>query len=160
MEQSNNKSFSVLIDTKEKMPWDLIDEYVIDRSYTHLKTGDYSIVGLENIFCIERKRSVSEIAQNIFQDRFKKELERLREFKYKYLLLEASLSDVLSFPIGSGLPKHILEKIRSNGPFILRCLNRMQVEYGFNIVYCDNRINAEIIALNLMKEVVKKECQH
>ena len=42
-----------------------------------LNTGDYSIEGMESIFTIERKMSVSEIANNITENRFKDVLDRL-----------------------------------------------------------------------------------
>ena len=56
-----------------------------------LDTGDYSIEGLEDVLCIERKASVSEIAANLVDKRFDRELDRMESFKYRFLILEFSL---------------------------------------------------------------------
>ena len=49
---------------------------------------------------------------------------------------------------------------RMNGVYLMRCLNRMQVRYGFNIIYAGNRYNAERIAINLMEDVATElRCQ-
>ena len=47
-----------------------------------LDTGDYSLEGLEDKVCIERKASVVEFANNVGHDavRFAKEIERMKKF--------------------------------------------------------------------------------
>jgi len=55
----NLSDFTIIVDTREQTPW-TFDNYVVASQ--KLDTGDYSIQGLEHIFTIERKKSVSEIA--------------------------------------------------------------------------------------------------
>lgn len=149
------RSFEVIVDTKEKQPWDLVSSEIIGKEYKALKTGDYTVKGLEDIICIERKGSISEIAQNLSQKRFKKELERMKPYRFKYLMIEGGLTELINYPLGSNLPQKIVSKIRVNGKYLLRCINRIQVKYGVHVVFGGNRENTEWIAINLMKEVVQ-----
>jgi ERCC4-type nuclease len=147
------RSFTIISDTKEKMPWSFNSSSVLGVEYTHLKTGDYSVKGLEHLLCIERKRSVAELAGNIHEKRFFKELERMQEFKYKYILLESTMQHVLDYPHMENLPDSIKQKIKINGAYILKCFNRIQVKYNVNIVYCGTTFNAQWVAVNIMREV-------
>ena len=91
--------FTVIRDTREKNGWYFKEtEYCQGMLEQKLDTGDYSIVGLEDILCIERKGCVSELANNIVDKRFDRELERMEGFKYKFLILEFSLTDLMNFP--------------------------------------------------------------
>ena len=160
MAKTYTPSLNVIIDTKEKTPWALEDPKVMSREYTSLKTGDYTLVGAEEYLCIERKSSVTEIAGNITTARFKRELERIQKIPYSYLIFEFSAQDIFNYPASANLSPAILAKIRMNGVYLMRCLNRMQVRYGFNIIYAGNRYNAERIAINLMEDVATElRCQ-
>jgi len=67
-----------------------------------LKTGDYSMVGYEDIFAIERKRNMSELWGNYDsatkrKENFEEELGRMKDMPFAYLLIETSMtSDHLS----------------------------------------------------------------
>ena len=152
----SERSFTVIVDTKEKQPWSLSSSAILDVKHQHLKTGDYTVEGFEDILCIERKASANELCQNLFQKRFRKELERMREFPERFLLLESSMEKVINYPRYEDLPPKVLKKIRVSGAYFLKCLNRMQVDYGINIIYCCNKQNAAWVATNLMSEVVRK----
>ena len=83
----SNLRFNVIRDTREQKNFWLFANYdevvnVIDQK---LDTGDYTIEGLEENLCIERKHSISELAKNIAEDRFERELERMSKFYYSYL---------------------------------------------------------------------------
>ena len=151
-----NRSFSVLIDTREKQPWELEDPNIIDREFLKLDTGDYTVRGLEDKICIDRKKSVNELAINIHQNRFKDELERVREFPHAYIIIEASLRDVIEYPKTADLPTKVKKKIRTNGTFLMNCLTRMEIEYGFNIIFGHDRYYSQKIAISLMREIVRK----
>ena len=77
----------IIIDTREKHPWHF-EKTSASTTFRKLDTGDYCIDGYEDTLCIERKMSVSEIANNITDPRFKRELERMAEFQHKFLILE------------------------------------------------------------------------
>ncbi len=112
-----------------------------------LKTGDYSIVGLEDVFSIERKGSTGEFAQNIVQPRFERELERLNKFKHAFVILEFSLEDVLTFPAKSGIPENKWGLIKISPKFILSKLRTFRLKYS-NIVF--------ILAGNKGKDIAEK----
>jgi hypothetical protein len=146
--------FDVIIDTREKQPWSFAQSSSIDNIINKkLDTGDYSIVGLEDVLCIERKRSVSELATNITQDRFKNEMERMSNFPYKFLILEFDYFQIDMYPEGSNIPKDLQSKIRINGSYIMKVLSEIQVRNGIHVIACGNVAFAEHVAINLMKRV-------
>jgi len=149
--------FNVLIDNKEKTPWDFDGiEYIANANICHLNTGDYTIEGLEDILCIERKRSVAELAHNVMEKRFVKELERMSEFEYRFLILEFNFRHIEDYPIGSDIPKSKHKNIKVRGPFIMSFLAKIQVNYNIHVIPCGHRTYAEEVACNLMKTVYRK----
>jgi len=144
----------ILYDTREKFPWTFgVDQYVDDVLKQKLSTGDYTLRGYESRLCIERKKTVSELAQNITTKRFHNELERMKQFEWAFLILEFSVSDILNYPSSKDVPKHIRKKLRVKGPFILKCLAQMQTKYGVFVLPCDNTFAAQHVALDIMKNV-------
>lgn len=101
------KSYKVLRDQQEKAGyWTFpAGNRCLGTEVTHLKTGDYTLVGLESVFTIERKRDCGEYAGWVFQPRCRKELERMRGFRDAYLFLEFSFSDLVTYPVNSGIPE-------------------------------------------------------
>ncbi|MGD0679664.1 MAG: ERCC4 domain-containing protein [Polyangiaceae bacterium] len=87
-------SFIVLVDTREQrippFPAGIITEV------RTLKEADYSTPALLGIGAIERK-SASDFASTITQgrDRFERELHRLRPYRFKCILVEGDLVDVM-----------------------------------------------------------------
>lgn len=150
----NYNNFKVIIDTREQQPW------VFDHCSTacrKLDTGDYSVEGYEDILCIERKKSVSEIANNITEKRFKDVITRMKTYKYAFLILEFDLEDVLSYPIGSNVPKHMWNKIKISPGFILKHLLELQLQDNIKVLFCGGPTNATKIATALMKKVFEIE---
>jgi hypothetical protein len=145
-----NNNFTVVVDTREQTPWSF-QHYA--KANKKLDTGDYSIEGLEDIFCIERKKSVSEVANNIIESRFNDVLLRLEKIPYSYILLEFSLSQVLSFPIGSSVPQKLWNKIKVRPPFILKNITDWQIKHNIKVFFCDSSSNAETLAEYLMKKI-------
>ncbi len=142
----------IIIDTREQKPWQFEEHVTANRK---LDTGDYSVEGLENILAIERKRNVAEIANNITESRFKDVVERLKAFKYAFILLEFDLNNVLEYPIGSTIPKRLWNKIRISPQYILKHITDLQVDHGIHVLFCGSSGNAEKIALSIMKRVYK-----
>jgi ERCC4-type nuclease len=148
-----NDEFTIIVDTREQQPWEF--EYY-SKANRKLDTGDYSIEGLENIFTIERKKSVAEIANNISEKRFNNALSRLKEYKYKFLLLEFSLDNVLDYPVGSTVPKKTWEKLKITSKYILKYLTKIAIEHNIQIFFCGNKDAAEEMAISIMKRVFEK----
>jgi len=148
----NINDFTIIIDTREQTPWEF--EHYTTANHK-LDTGDYSIQGLEHLFTIERKKSVSEIANNITEPRFKDVLQRLQQFQHKFILLEFTLNNVLDYPVGSTVPKKMWNTMKITGKYILKHLTEINIKYGIHTIYCGNRDNAEEVALSIMKRMVE-----
>ena len=142
---------TLITDTREKNPWTFAnqDVQIINQK---LDTGDYSLEGLEHEVCIERKRSITEIANNITTKRFSDELIRMGRIRYPFLLLEFAIDDILAFPVNSGIPRTKWRQLRVNSGFILKYLTEIPFKYNVHVVYCNDRDNAEIIAYHLLKQ--------
>lgn len=122
---------------------------------TKLDTGDYSLKGMEELFCIERKGSVSEFARNVTENRFEKELKRLESFKYPFIILEFEMSDIIDYPKNSGIPYNKRNQLRFRGPFILKRLIELQMQYKTKILICGSR--GREVASSIFKRVVEIE---
>lgn len=143
-------NFHIIVDTREQHPWNF-DR--MEKSVSKLDTGDYSLRGMEDIFCIERKGNISEFANNITEKRFKDVVDRLSKVKHAFLLLEFNLEDVLIYPVGSTVPKRMWNKLRISPKFILKHINELQILYNVKVLFCGNASNAEQMALSLMRKI-------
>ena len=85
----------VLVDTREQRPWTLDPEMFTAERAT-LRTGDYTVRGLEDRLCLERKQ-LGDFVGTVIGDwlRFRKELYRLAAFDVALVVVEADVSDVL-----------------------------------------------------------------
>lgn len=142
--------FTIIVDTREQQPWSF-DHYT--KANRKLDTGDYSVEGLENVLAIERKKSINEIANNIVESRFKDVISRLSGVKYSYILLEFDLENVLSYPIGSSLPKHMWDKVKISPSFIMKHILEWQMFHNIKVIFCGSASNAEQMAEYIMNKV-------
>ena len=150
--------YTVIKDTREKTGWDF-DFYekcegVLKQG---LKTGDYTAVGLEDHLRIERKASTAEIALNLGRKReqFDAEMERIQEFRWKYIVCEFSEDTVMSFPQGSTIPKARWRHLRMNGKFMRKRLYNFETKYGVEIIFTNGKEEAEEKAIELIEAAYK-----
>lgn len=148
-----DNEFTIIIDTREQKPW--IFEHHAKANHK-LDTGDYSIEGLENILAIERKRNIAEFANNITESRFSDVVDRLSKIKYSFILFEFNMDQVMTYPIGSNIPKKLWNKIRISPAFLLKHIIDLQLNHNIKIIFCGNSENAEKVALSLMRRVYKE----
>jgi ERCC4-type nuclease len=145
-----NEDFRIIVDTREQQPWSFED---YSTSIAKLDTGDYSIEGLEDTICIERKKSVSEVANNITESRFKDVINRLKEIKYPFVLLEFDLYDVLRYPVGSNVPKRMWSKIRISPAFIMKNILDLELKHNIHVIFCGDEVNASKLAGMIFKRM-------
>jgi hypothetical protein len=149
-----NQKFEVIRDTREKDGWWFDeDNYCAGTIVSKLDTGDYSIKGLEKVFVVERKKNLAEFAQNITQDRFERELERLDEFEYPFLVINCTLQNITEFPANSGLPFYLMKKTRIKPAFIWSKFIEYQVNHKVKIILAGNQ--GEAITKSLFRKVHK-----
>ena len=120
-----------------------------------LDTGDYSLVGLEDKLCIERKARVSELAGNLGKDkhRFLREIERMKDFPFKFLILEFSLEDLVKFPVGSDVPESRWNSLKISNKYMIKMLVEFQLHDNIHVVFAGNKRNAKMIINSILKRV-------
>ena len=83
---------TIIIDTREQNAWTFTS---LPSEPGSLATGDYSVRGLTHLIAVERKSLDDLLAcVGIHRDRFKRELQRLRAFRFRALVIEASHTDL------------------------------------------------------------------
>lgn len=149
---STDKRITVLCDTREQRGWlpDLDAELFAARPAT-LATGDYTLLGLEDRFVIERK-SLGDFVNTVIHDwlRFRKELIRLAAFDLALVVVEANLEDVFDKRYESdALPSAVLG--RANG---------ITLDHGVPVVWWGRRACAISMAERLFVQAHKKMGAH
>ena len=150
MNSMSKKTFTIIQDTREKKPWIFsTNGHVEDVLVQKLDTGDYSIVGMEDIFMVERKASVDELFVNlgVQWERFTREMERAKPYKYKYLVVEATASQVYN---GSKYSK-------MNGKFIMARLMRIMTDYGVVPIFAGKTPYTTVMIEQLMRSAISRE---
>lgn len=101
--------FVICVDSREQAPWHFLSirgdakdndaPILVQTKTATLKTGDYSIEGLENQLCVERK-SKDDLFGSLGggRRRFQAEFERMAKMKHSALVVECSVSEVLFQP--------------------------------------------------------------
>lgn len=86
------ENLTVLIDRREQRPWSV--DPMLKKEAT-LQTGDYSLLGLESHIAIERK-SLDDLLGCIGggRERFERELDRLRAYPLRAVVVEANWGDI------------------------------------------------------------------
>lgn len=87
--------FAISVDTREKMPWKIPKG--IRSVCRKLDQGDYSVVGHEHEVAVERKSLDDYVSTVLGRDnaaRWQAELERLKDYKLKFIVVEATEQQV------------------------------------------------------------------
>lgn len=147
--ESELNPFTVVVDTREQSPWHftgirgsggapLIVPLSRDRS---LKSGDYSILGLEDLISIERK-SVSDWFGSIGRERqrFEAEMERLSSLQFAAVVIEGGWNELLLERPGTQM----------TAKSVSRTIAAWSVRYGVHFFPCLNRRHAELFAFSLL----------
>jgi ERCC4-type nuclease len=149
-------SFIVVKDTREQ------DGYYFKQYNTcagmveeKLDTGDYSIKGLEDKICIERKGCVEELAMNLGSKKhtFLNEIERMEAFPHKFIVLEFSLDDLIKFPEETRIPIKNKAAVKITGKYMLKCLMEFQIYNNVHVLFCGNKYNAFIAVSSILKRI-------
>lgn len=139
---------TVLTDTREQKPW-VLDASRFTMQRATLRTGDYSIAGIEDQFVIERKNLGDAVGSLISGwTRFAKELNRLASFDSAAIIVEADLSDVFA---------HRYESDASPESVIGRA-NAIWFDYGVPVFWFGSRlISCVHMVENLFAMAAKKK---
>lgn len=115
-----------------------------------LKTGDYSLVGYEDILAIERKEDYAELWQNYSErDRFQDEMERMSTIRHKMVIIESVLTREI-FDLSP--PQY---KTSVPGRAMTRWLMNLTAKYG--VPFIPAGACGKYMAQQFMEEVVRVE---
>jgi ERCC4-type nuclease len=154
--------FTIVVDGREKAPYqftgltgDAGDNHLpilVAWQWAHLKTGDYSIEGLEHLVSVERK-SLEDLYNTLgsHRDRFQAEHERLASYPQgrACVVVEASWDDILNRPP---------ERSKLRPKTVLRTAISWSVRYGVPWVTAEDRRLAEIYTFRFL-EKAWKQCE-
>jgi len=131
----------VIIDTREQTPLDFGADVQAMRGT--LNAGDYSLQGLEDLLAIERKELSDLVAcVGTERERFERELLRLRGYRCKAVMVEATLAQVEKGGWRSQVkPAAVLGSIAS-----------WRVKYGVEFIYAGNHELAAAETLRLLRK--------
>ncbi len=123
----------VLVDTREREPLPLYSNHpnwIAGERRVALKTGDYTIEGMEALLALERK-SLADMAMCTVTDRkrFIAVCRRLARFRWKAILVEATYED-----IKGGLELfEIYSNVHPNA--VCGTLDAVEAKFGIPIIY-------------------------
>ena len=103
---TNTNAPVIIVDTREQEPFAFTGETVEGT----LATGDYSVKGLEHLITVERK-SLPDLLACVGRerDRFKRELQRLRAYRFRLLVVESDAAELEGGTWQSRVrPSHVL----------------------------------------------------
>ena len=134
----------ILFDTREQKPWQFPPH--IQTTKQTLRDGDYSVEGYPDIR-IERK-SLSDLASCVTDrslPRFLGQLQRLRKYKYRALVVETTMDQLMAGKYGSPLPPHkVLQRL-------MDAVCRFKV-----LLFLTDRKNAAALATTFMQSAIKQ----
>jgi len=89
---------TILVDTREQDPFPLFanhPNWIGGERRVGLKTGDYGIEGMEGLLALERKSLTDIVSCTVTcRQRFIEVCTRLSQFKWKVILIEATMEDI------------------------------------------------------------------
>jgi ERCC4-type nuclease len=138
----------IAVDTREQAPLKFTRLEAVERA---LFSGDYSILGLEDSFAVERK-SLDDLANCCLssnRDRFEHELHRLRGYQFKRLLIVGRRAEIEA--------QRYYSRIAPQA--VLASLGAFEVRYSIPVVFCSSPEEAataiERWAFYFSREVLK-----
>jgi len=136
-----NAPLTVIVDTREQTPFEFGDAAVTVRGT--LNAGDYSLDKLTDLVAVERKELSDMVAcVGPERERFERELVRLRGWKCKAVVIEATLGTITKGKWRSQvLPEAVLGSIAS-----------WRVKYGVEFIYADSHELAAAETLRLLRK--------
>ena len=123
----------VLVDTREREPFPLYanhPNWIGGERRVALKTGDYTLEGMESLLSLERKNLADLVACTVTsRRRFLAVCERLARFRWKAILVEATFEDIK----GGFEPFDIPSEVHPNA--VCGSLDAVEAKFGIPVIY-------------------------
>ena len=84
------------------------------------------------------------------------EIERMKSFPHKFLVLEFSLEQLMDFPEGSDIPDGEIKNLRISNKYMLRFLMELQINHNVHVIFCGSKKNAKWTVLSILKRINEK----
>jgi ERCC4-type nuclease len=153
MKKPSIQNFTIIIDTREQRPYTFqnIKPEPPETIIQGLKTGDYSLAGLESCICVERK-SMIDLFGSVGKGRarFEREMERMSKFDYSALVIESDLSSIFVNPPA---------RSKMNPKAVFRTIISWSVKYHVCVFPLWNRESAERTTYLILKKYWDVFCE-
>jgi len=139
----------VIQDSREKLPWKF-ENVQVDK----LWVGDYTLKGFESQIIVERKKKITEIASNMFQERFVKVLEKLNGLPNAFIVMEHNMKDIITYP--KSAPPSIRSKTNVSGAFLMKKITQAMLDYpNIKWIWAGTPNQARIFVVSLFKRFLE-----
>ena len=136
-------SFRIIIDTREQEPY----EFSCPTERRKLEVGDYSVDGHTDVIAVERKSLKDFISTVIHaRKRFAREMEKLKEYPFSCVVVEANLDDVLRGIVDTG-------NVESNA--VLGAALWLTTYYRVPVFWCGSRPAARVFVDGFLRMFVR-----
>ena len=144
------KNLTIIEDSREQTPLDFMGYRGVDVIRHGLKTGDYSIAGCENELCFERK-SVADLVGTLIggHERFLREMDRMKDFKVKYILVEHTAGAVYRYCEKQGWEYKF--------DVIMQSLLAYAYHYQVRVRFCKDREDMAAYIVKKSREFLKEQ---
>lgn len=142
-----NNKFVIVVDTREQKEL-VFGKFAIEKKC--LSAGDYSIQGYEDQITFERK-SVQDLVGTLIggHERFLREMERMRAYKVRYILIEHSPEVLYTYCARHGWQRKFNTIIQS--------LLAYACHYQVRVRFCKDREDMTSYIVKKSKEFINKE---
>ena len=140
-----------IVDSREQAPYDFTPpkRREFDDGGTlvlGLKEGDYSVSldGAPPLSVRLERKSVGDLfgVVGFGRERFEKELQRLRQYQFRALIIESSASEILRGYDRSQIPGHV----------VLASLLGWAIQFDVHVLFCGSRSMARAISQRLLEQ--------
>ncbi len=125
----------VLVDTREQQPYSFVQlhpNWIGGLKFQTLKTGDYSVEGMESLLALERKSMTDAIQSTMSgRERFIRSCERLAKFRWKAILIEATYEEMKSYYRAQD--EDLLTEAHPNA--VCGTYDAIEAKFGIPIIY-------------------------
>lgn len=141
---------TIIEDTREQTPLDFSGHRGVESVRSGLKTGDYSVQGYEDKICFERK-SIPDLVGTLIggHERFLREMDRMKDYEEKYILVEHSASKAYLY-----CERHGWEYKFDT---IIQSLLAYAYHYRVRVKFCKNRDDMAEYIVKKSREFVKRK---
>lgn len=141
---------TIIEDTREQTPLDFSGHRGVESVRSGLKTGDYSVQGYEDKICFERK-SIPDLVGTLIggHERFLREMDRMKDYEEKYILVEHSASKAYLY-----CERHGWEYKFDT---IIQSLLAYAYHYRVRVKFCKNREDMAEYIVKKSREYVKRK---